>query len=507
MHAVPPLGPLDRRPLNPFGPLQSPPPTGEPTPLNPAGGAAIPRDGSLVWSMPGGEDAVEPNVAPGFASAGDQAEPFTPARRPDAVYTQLERDNAGLNAEDKLAKFGKMAASPHAFFRGTNQLFWKDMANDPRLAQFGNEKTQTWVQGDLHALNFGTYFDDSGEVVYGLNDFDEAVVGDYQMDLWRMSSSLSLVGQQMGLSPDQQRGVIRAFGEGYLEALDDFRGNNKENGVFDEGDASHELDDFIEDVKDDASRKDMLKKWTDKTDGDRHFDLDKDKLEPVDDAKRKQIERAVDEYRKTLSGGIDGEDDDFFKVRDVAVRRFAGTGSLGTERYYVMIEGDSKKEGDNIILDVKLQGEPTAYKHMSPEQRSAYDADFENHAQRAVMGQRALTDNVNDLLGWTEMDGKAFTVRERSPAKDDFEPAELLDDAKDLRQMAQQWGQILAGSHARADADFGSHEGVDHSFEDAVIQTVGDREDEFLGLLEDVGVDYATQVGMDYEAFLDLVED
>ena len=53
-------------------------------------------------------------------------------------------------------KFRKMAAEPFAFYRGTACLFYADMAHDPD--PWSDERTsRVWIQGDLHAENFGTY--------------------------------------------------------------------------------------------------------------------------------------------------------------------------------------------------------------------------------------------------------------------------------------------------------------------------------------------------------------
>ena len=73
-------------------------------------------------------------------------------------------------------KFRKMAADPFAFYRGSAPLFYADMARleDP----WADERTsRVWIQGDLHAENFGTYMDSAGVLVFDVNDFDEAYLG------------------------------------------------------------------------------------------------------------------------------------------------------------------------------------------------------------------------------------------------------------------------------------------------------------------------------------------
>lgn len=43
----------------------------------------------------------------------------------------------------------------------------------------------------------------------------------------------------------------------------------------------------------------------------------------------------------------------YFYIKDIARRLDAGIGSQGVERYYVLIEGPSKSNDDDLILDLK----------------------------------------------------------------------------------------------------------------------------------------------------------
>lgn len=70
-------------------------------------------------------------------------------------------------------------------------------------------------------------------------------------------------------------------------------------------------------------------------------------------------------YGETLTGGL-GWDTDYFRVKSVARRLAAGTGSLGTPRFYLLIEGPSADQDDDVILDVKRQGTPTAHAYITP---------------------------------------------------------------------------------------------------------------------------------------------
>ena len=61
-----------------------------------------------------------------------------------------------------------------AFYRGSAALFYADVdrLEDPRVDE---ASACVWIQGDLHAENFGTYLDSDGWLVFDVNDFDDAL--------------------------------------------------------------------------------------------------------------------------------------------------------------------------------------------------------------------------------------------------------------------------------------------------------------------------------------------
>ena len=77
-----------------------------------------------------------------------------------------------------------MAADPFAFYRGTACLFYADMAS--AQDHWADERTgRVWIHGDLHVENFGTYMNSHGELIFDVNDFDEAYLGHFSWDLRR----------------------------------------------------------------------------------------------------------------------------------------------------------------------------------------------------------------------------------------------------------------------------------------------------------------------------------
>ena len=119
-------------------------------------------------------------------------------------------------------KFRKMAADPFAFYRGSACVFYADL--DDREDPWADERTgRVWIQGDLHAENFGTYMDGAGKLIFDVNDFDEAFVGHFTWDLQRFAASVALMCWQKALSDSVIRDLITTFARAYLDQVRWFR--------------------------------------------------------------------------------------------------------------------------------------------------------------------------------------------------------------------------------------------------------------------------------------------
>ena len=138
---------------------------------------------------------------------------FRRASRRQLVIDAIDNANASLSDTDRARKYEKMSRSPYRFFRGTNHLFWADVWNDWRSYLFGGLlDSQTWLQGDAHVYNHGAYGDDRQGMHYGMDDFDDAVIADYQYDLWRHTASMVLDAEENAdLSPAKAKRAIRHF--------------------------------------------------------------------------------------------------------------------------------------------------------------------------------------------------------------------------------------------------------------------------------------------------------
>lgn len=368
---------------------------------------------------------------------------------------QINEWNEHLSKSLKKEKYKKMAQSAYYFFRGTNFLFWKYFTNDKRLNQFGSEKTKTWIQADLHAYNYGIYDNDNGELVYGLNDFDESCIADFQFDLWRMTASMILIAHENGfVQKEVIGGFIKSFTDSYINILKNYILKGAE--IFHEvtkENAFGKLDEVLEQVEREENRREMLKQWTSREAEDLIFDLSYPKLGSISEEKAKEIHKAMPQYIDTLTRNLKDFDDDYFNVIDVVQRISSGTGSYGTPRYYILIKGESKGKFKQRILDAKFQFKPCAYHLSGKDFQQKYNARFFNEGQRHKEAYESLNSYSDRHSGWIKLSEGIFSVRERSPYKSYFQ-ATLLNTEMRFNKLAKQWGSILATAHIKANNDF-----------------------------------------------------
>jgi len=116
---------------------------------------------------------------------------------------------------DLRFKHERMAESPFAFFRAT---FYRWMQLWPEIGSDLTAAPTVLAVGDLHVENFGTWRDLEGRLVWGVNDFDEATVLPYTVDLVRLGASAILAVTEGHLAMTS-KDACAAILDGYRESL------------------------------------------------------------------------------------------------------------------------------------------------------------------------------------------------------------------------------------------------------------------------------------------------
>src|ERR671913_456626 len=145
----------------------------------------------------------------------------SPSERQTKIVDVLVEAFSELMAADPDAfrnKFRKMAAGPFAFYRGSAPLFYADMEGEED--RWADDRTsRVWIQGDLHAENFGTYMAGDGVFVFDVNDFDEAYLGHFTWDIKRMVASVALLAWMKAISDADIAGLIETYVRAYVEQV------------------------------------------------------------------------------------------------------------------------------------------------------------------------------------------------------------------------------------------------------------------------------------------------
>ena len=423
--------------------------------------------------------------------------------RDQKIKRELHLNNADISEEIKRVKFLKMAESPYNFYRGSNHLYWEDFYNDWRISFFGGTSaTLTWINGDAHIYNYGAYANHYGEAIFCVDDFDDAIVADYQFDLWRMAISILLDCRDNGVFGDlPQKKALNVFAQAYLDEMSLHGEDDPNNEVhLTKKTAEGLLRKFLKKVEKKKSRLKMLDQWTILQDGKRTFDTSLDKLDKLSAEEYAGVEAAISQYKTNVLSTFANESAHFF-IKDIAKRVNAGTGSLGAARYYILLDADSDGQDDDVILDMKEQGKPPLYTHMTDDEKKEYDLAYPIEGERHAMAFLALAEHADPYLGWTSLNGATFSIKERSPFKANFRSDELKK-PKQLYFMARVWGTLLASRHKRASYVLNE---TAHEMPIAFKEMVKGKEREFKALVSSVALRYADRVKDDYRCFVSML--
>src|SRR5258707_6426924 len=129
--------------------------------------------------------------AAGTESPGSSHGEWVPASdRPDPVEL-LEAQATSRVGQLVPLRYGRMLASPFAFYRGAAAVMAADLADTPRSG------FTVQLCGDAHLSNFGAFASPERELVFDVNDFDETLPGPWEWDVkrlprvsrWRVASS------------------------------------------------------------------------------------------------------------------------------------------------------------------------------------------------------------------------------------------------------------------------------------------------------------------------------
>ena len=385
------------------------------------------------------------------------------------IVGRIVHFNAGREPERLRLKYEAIQSSAFRFFRGTCHLFYEDW---PRRSPL-NQAPRTWISGDLHLENFGSYKGDDRIIYFDINDFDEATLAPCTWEVARFTTSVLLAARDYDLTSKQAIGLCRGFLDAYARALARGKARRVERLVA-EGMVRSLLDALLR-----RSRLELLDRRTERRGGRRRLRLGKRAL-PVAPEQRRAVTVFLRKYAH------DQEHPGFFHVLDVA-RRVAGTGSLGVQRFVLLVEGKGSPD-DNYLIDLK-EAHPAALGPYVPSRQPRWKSE----AERVVTIQDRMQAVAPALLRAVTLDGRGFILRELQPSEDRLSLDQWGGKIGKLESVMHTMGCATAWSQLRSAGRQGS------AIADELVAFAGKG-----GWQTDVlmyAQSYAKQVTADWEAF------
>ncbi len=129
------------------------------------------------------------------------------SRNAVAILAESDRDRVPELVPERYAR---MSLNPFAFLRGAAAVMATDLAAQPKAG------IPVQAGGDSHLMNFGAFVTPENNILFDVNDFDEALPGvDFTVDLKRLAASVAVAALGSGASKRQARALAAATVRAY----------------------------------------------------------------------------------------------------------------------------------------------------------------------------------------------------------------------------------------------------------------------------------------------------
>jgi uncharacterized protein (DUF2252 family) len=369
------------------------------------------------------------------------------ANRPDPVSILEEQAKSRL-PELVPIRYARMLTSPFAFLRGAAAIMAADLAEN-------NTATGITVQtcGDMHVANFGVFASAERNIIFGINDFDETLPGPWEWDLKRLAASLVAAGRFLGADEKLCDESVRAGVSSYAKRMKQYASM----GILE---LHYTTIDEKAIIKAMPGMEKAVKRVTNKARTRTHMQVLDKLTDLVDERYRLRddapfivhqthtqaglpIEEALAQFLESYFHSLSDERKkllEHYRIVDVA-RKVVGVGSVGTRCWVIFLTGQN--EDDPLFLQLK-EAQPSVLEPFLPKSVYAY------HGQRVVAGQRLIQGAPDIFLGWGEMNGLHFYVRQLRDMKGgiDFDPDKV--NIKYMPNYANICAWALALAHAKS---------------------------------------------------------
>ncbi|MFW0154516.1 DUF2252 domain-containing protein [Rothia sp. P6271] len=379
-----------------------------------------------------------------------------PVRETDPLDIIMEQNKSRLT-ELVPVRIGRMSESPFAYYRGTAGPMAADLATRPNSGVF------PLICGDAHIGNFGYFASPERNLLFDLNDFDEAGRGPFEWDLKRLATSVYLAAIDNGENEQTATTLAEKTSKYYRRTI--LRMNQQS--ALDRYYERVNTDNLEELIKEEyqpifnkferkarnRNSEQALHKFT-VTDDHGNIRIvdqppltlhtDEMSLEAMRELWQQYLYSARPDIRYLLRN---------FRMKD-HVLRVVGVGSVGTRCFITLLQDQL---GNPLFIQVKEAQDTVLHTYGKIEQTSeslGFPDRPMGNGFRVVAGQRVMQSQSDAFLGWiTDVPTRQGTttdyyVRQFRDMKGSINISAL--DAEGLKQTAKVCASLLARAHAQS---------------------------------------------------------
>jgi uncharacterized protein (DUF2252 family) len=346
-------------------------------------------------------------------------------------------------------RYARMLTSPFAFLRGAAAIMAADLKANGETSGI-----QVQACGDMHVANFGVFASAERNLVFGINDFDETLPGPWEWDLKRLVASIVASGRFLGADKNLCEESVMAAVSSYRKRMKEYayKGNlelwystiNEKDVLKSLTSSARKGAEKIMGKARQRTHMQVLGKMTDLVDEKFRLKVNAPFIvrethtqagRPIEEALGMLLEsyfKSLAHDRKNLLK--------HYRIVDVA-RKIVGVGSVGTRCWIIFLIGNNSN--DPLFLQVK-EAQPSVLEPFlggSP---------FNDQGRRVVEGQRLIQGAPDIFLGWGELDGIHFYIRQLRDMKGgvEFDPKAVK--LENMPQYCSLCAWALALAHAKS---------------------------------------------------------
>lgn len=360
----------------------------------------------------------------------------------------LDRQNASRGQSLVPLRMQRMGASVFAFYRGTAALMSADLADAPHSGIL------VASCGDAHVSNFGFYASAQRDLVFDLNDFDEAAWAPWEWDVKRLAASIVLGARaSSGRSDEVIDQAVRAAVAAYVRGISQATTMSPTQRYFTHFDvaATMGLLDKASRRATKASVRAAQKRTGERAvrkltwagdDGRLRFVLNPPTMTEAEQEVRDNVHELVNQYRLSATPDV-ALLFEHYAISDV-VKRVVGVGSVGTRCFLVLLQDGA---GNSLLMQPKEAGRSVLVEYgriPQPDSISRYVAE-RGEGARVVAMQRILQALSDPFLGHMRGPNRDYYVRQFHDMKGAVE-IETLDDGPFIT-YARACAAMIARAH------------------------------------------------------------